>query len=42
MIDLRDPGADPSVLCKGLLEAARDFASGPISDDVAILAVRRS
>jgi serine phosphatase RsbU (regulator of sigma subunit) len=38
----RDPGADPSVLCKGLLEAARDFASGPISDDVAILAVRRS
>lgn len=38
----RDPGADPSVLCKSLLEAARDFASGPISDDVAILAIRRS
>lgn len=38
----RDPGADPTVLCKSLLEAARDFASGPISDDVAILAIRRS
>lgn len=38
----RDPGVDPGVLCKSLLEAARDFASGPIIDDVAILAVRRS
>lgn len=38
----RDPGAETGVLCKGLLEAARDFASGPISDDVAILAIRRS
>ncbi|MCU1351375.1 MAG: hypothetical protein JWM05_584 [Acidimicrobiales bacterium] len=38
----RDPGADPSVLAKALLEAARDFASQPLSDDVAILALRRS
>lgn len=38
----RDPGAAPDVLCKTLLEAARDFAEGPIEDDVAILAVRRA
>ncbi len=38
----RDPGAAPDVLCKALLEAARDFSAGPITDDVAILAVRRS
>lgn len=38
----RDPGASPDVLCKSLLEAARDFAEGPIEDDVAILAVRRA
>ena len=37
----RDPGVAPDVLCKSLLEAARDFASGPITDDVAILAIRR-
>jgi sigma-B regulation protein RsbU (phosphoserine phosphatase) len=37
----RDPGQDASILCKDLLEAARDFASGPLVDDVAILAVRR-
>jgi serine phosphatase RsbU (regulator of sigma subunit) len=37
----RDPGAAPDVLCKALLEAARDFSSGPITDDVAILAIRR-
>ena len=37
----RDPGAEPEVLCKDLLEQARDFAQQPISDDVAILAVRR-
>jgi hypothetical protein len=30
------------VLCKSLLEAARDFASSALSDDVAILAIRRS
>ena len=38
----RDPGVDPTVLCKSLLEAARDFASSALSDDVAILAIRRS
>jgi phosphoserine phosphatase RsbU/P len=38
----RDPGTAPDVLCKALLEAARDFARGPITDDVAILAVRRA
>jgi serine phosphatase RsbU (regulator of sigma subunit) len=37
----RDPGVSPDVLCKSLLEAARDFSSGPITDDVAILAIRR-
>jgi serine phosphatase RsbU (regulator of sigma subunit) len=37
----RDPGRDTTTLCKDLLEAARDFASEPLSDDVAILAVRR-
>ncbi len=36
----RDPGAAPDVLCKDLLEQARDFASATITDDVAILAVR--
>jgi serine phosphatase RsbU (regulator of sigma subunit) len=38
----RDPGVPADVLCKSLLEAARDFSSGPISDDVAILAIRRT
>lgn len=38
----RDPGADPDVLVKSLLEAARDFAREPITDDIAILAVRRA
>jgi len=38
----RDPNAAPAVLCKSLLEAARDFASDPMSDDVAILAIRRA
>ncbi|MCY3635863.1 MAG: PP2C family protein-serine/threonine phosphatase [bacterium] len=38
----RDPTVSPDVLCKSLLEAARDFADGTISDDVAILAVRRA
>ncbi|MCU1357303.1 MAG: hypothetical protein JWM89_2721 [Acidimicrobiales bacterium] len=37
----RDPGADPGVLVKALLEAARDFARDPITDDIAILALRR-
>lgn len=37
----RDPGADPGVLAKALLEAAQDFASSPLADDIAILALRR-
>ena len=37
----RDPGVPPDVLCKTLLEAARDFATEPMTDDVAILAIRR-
>ncbi len=37
----RDPGQDTGTIAKVLLEAARDFASAPLSDDVAILAVRR-
>ena len=31
----RDPGVAADVLCKSLLEAARDFANGPITDDIA-------
>jgi serine phosphatase RsbU (regulator of sigma subunit) len=38
----RDPGCDVHVLCKSLGEAAEDYASGPLSDDIAILAVRRT
>jgi serine phosphatase RsbU (regulator of sigma subunit) len=38
----RDPGIAADVLCKSLLEAAIDFASEPITDDVAILAIRRT
>jgi len=38
----RDPGQDAATIAKGLLEAARDFASGPLTDDVAILVVRRN
>ena len=30
------------MLCKSLLEAARDFATEPLTDDVAILAIRRA
>ena len=37
----RDPGVGTEVLCKSLLEAARDFSNGPINDDVAIMAIRR-
>jgi serine phosphatase RsbU (regulator of sigma subunit) len=37
----RDPGVAPDVLCKSLLEAAREFATEPMTDDVAILAIRR-
>ncbi len=38
----RDPTVSPDVLCKSLLEVARDFSEGPIGDDVAIMAIRRS
>ncbi|HVM53743.1 MAG TPA: PP2C family protein-serine/threonine phosphatase [Acidimicrobiales bacterium] len=38
----RDPGVDVDVLCKSLGEAAEDYASGPLNDDIAILAVRRT
>ncbi|MDH3755549.1 MAG: serine/threonine-protein phosphatase [Acidimicrobiia bacterium] len=38
----RDPGIAPDVLCKSLLEVARDYAAGPIHDDVAIMAIRRN
>ena len=38
----RDPTASPDVLTKSLLEAARDFAGGPITDDVAVLVLRHS
>ena len=37
----KDPGVAPDVLCKSLIEAARDFATEPMTDDVAILAIRR-
>jgi serine phosphatase RsbU (regulator of sigma subunit) len=38
----RDPNVAAGVLCKNLLEAARDFASETMGDDVAILAIRRA
>ena len=38
----RDPGVAAGVLCKNLLETARDFASEPMGDDVAILAIRHT
>lgn len=38
----RDPRIAADVLCKSLLAAARDFATTPLRDDVAILAVRKS
>lgn len=37
----RDYGADVDVLCKTLVEAAEDFATEPLGDDTAILAIRR-
>jgi sigma-B regulation protein RsbU (phosphoserine phosphatase) len=37
----RDPTASPEVLTKVLVEAARDFAGGPITDDLAVLVLRR-
>jgi sigma-B regulation protein RsbU (phosphoserine phosphatase) len=38
----RDPTASPDVLTKVLVEAARDFAGGPITDDLAVLVLRRT
>ena len=38
----RDPGQEAAVLCKTLIEAARDFSASPLGDDVAILAIRRT
>ncbi len=37
----RDLNAAPDVLCKSLLDAAKDFAGGSINDDTAIMAIRR-
>ena len=37
----RDPGVAPDVLCKTLVEAAKDFADQPVTDDIAVLAIRR-
>ncbi|MGI9119674.1 MAG: PP2C family protein-serine/threonine phosphatase [Acidimicrobiales bacterium] len=37
----RDPDIEPDVLCKTLVEAAADFATTPVTDDIAILAIRR-
>ena len=37
----RDLTAAPDVLCKSLLDAAKDFAGGSIGDDTAIMAIRR-
>ncbi|MBV8980877.1 MAG: SpoIIE family protein phosphatase, partial [Acidimicrobiia bacterium] len=38
----RDTGIEAQVLTKSLLQAAREFSSGPLRDDVAILAIRRT
>lgn len=38
----RDPGIDVQALCRTLVEAARDFSSASITDDIAIVAVRRT
>jgi serine phosphatase RsbU (regulator of sigma subunit) len=37
----KDPTVTAEVLCKSLLSASRDFATSALSDDVAILAIRR-
>lgn len=37
----RDPGQEANTIGKNLLESARDFSSGRLIDDVAIIAVRR-
>ncbi len=38
----RDPGQDADTVAKSLLAAARDFASGRLTDDLAVLVVRRN
>ncbi len=38
----READADPPVLCKTMIEAAVEFAGGPLGDDVSVLAVRRA
>lgn len=38
----REFDVSPSVLCKTLIDAAVDYSSGPLLDDVSILAVRRA
>ena len=38
----RNPGIAPDVLCKQLLDAAKDFSLGTVEDDVAILAIRKT
>ena len=37
----REPGSAPDVLCKQLMESAEEFATDPLTDDTAILAIRR-
>jgi len=37
----RDPTVTPAVMTKLLVEAARDFSEGPLSDDLAILVIKR-
>jgi len=38
----REPNRSPGQMCQVLLEAARDFSAEPLSDDIAILAIRRT
>ncbi len=37
----RDVDVEPDVLCKTLIDAAVDFADGPVADDVTVMVVRR-
>jgi len=38
----RDADVAPQVLCKTVIDAAVDFADGPLTDDVSLLVVRRA
>jgi serine phosphatase RsbU (regulator of sigma subunit) len=38
----READTSPPVLCKTLIEAAVEYAGGPLDDDVSVLAVRRA